>query len=167
MIRPSPFGLQSDVLPQAVFWRPIPYFATSYREDEDGLDRYRVITFSIDNDISFDLRTYKGHPPQTVTAYFSFEMQTLEEILPAIELVIAETAIPKLAVAWQRGWDFEFGSLRRQDADRLREPEARILALKIAAHCPDHTATTEHIKQQVPNYYPLSDTDVRPSPSRK
>lgn len=166
MIRPSPFGLESDVLPQAIFWRPLPYFTTSYREDEDGLDRFRVVTFTIDNDLSFDLRTYRGHPNQTVTVYFPFKMQTVDEILLAIELVIAETAIPKLAVAWQRGWEFEFGSLKRQDFDRLREPEARILALKIAARCPGHTATTEYIKQQVPDYYPLSKIDLLPSPSR-
>jgi hypothetical protein len=167
MIRPSPFGLEGDVLPQAIFWRPLPYFATAYREDEDGLDRFRVVTFTMDNDLSFDLRTYRGHPYQTVTVYFPFKMQTLDEILPAIELVIAETTIPKLAVAWQRDREFEFGSLRRQALDRLREPEARILALKIAARCPGHTATTEYIKQQVPNYYPLSEIDLHPSPSRR
>jgi hypothetical protein len=166
MIRPSPFGLESDVLPQAILWRPLPYFTTLYREDEDSLDHFRVVTFTIDNDLSFDLRTYRGHPYQTVTVYFPFKMQTLDDILPAIELVIAETAIPKFAVAWRRDWDFEFGSLRRQDLDRLREPEARILALKIAAGCPGHMATTEYIKQRVPDYYPLSEIDLRPSPSR-
>jgi len=166
MIRPSPFALEGDVLPQAIFWRPLPYFATSYREDEDGLDSFKVITFTIDNDISFDLRTYRGHPYQTVTVYLPFKMQTLDEIAPAIELVITETAIPKLAVAWRRGWEFEFGSLKRQESDRLREPEARILALKIAARSPGRRATTEHIKQQIPNYSPLSELDLRPSPSR-
>src|SRR5438874_13706630 len=98
MIRPSPFGLDTDVLPQAIFWRPLPYFATFSREEEDNLDRFKVITFTIDNDLSFDLRTYRGHPDQTVTVYLPFKMQTLDEILPAIELVIAETAIPKPAV---------------------------------------------------------------------
>jgi hypothetical protein len=167
MIRISSFGLEGDVLPQAVFWRSLLYFATSYREDEDGLDNFRVVTFTIDNDLSFDLRTYREHPHQTVTVYLPFKMQILDEILSAIDLVIAETAVPKLAVAWQRGWEFEFGSLKRRDADCLREPEARILALKIAARSPGHSATTEYIKQQVPRYYPLSDIDLRPSPSRK
>jgi hypothetical protein len=55
----------------------------------------------------------------------------------------------------------------RQDLDRLREPEARILALKIAARCPDRRATTEYIKQQIPTYYPLSELDIQQSPSRK
>jgi hypothetical protein len=167
MIRPSPFGLDSEVLPQAIFWRPLLYFTTSYREEEDDFDRFQVITFTIDNDLSFDLRTYRGHPNQIVTVYFPFKMQAVDEILPAIELVIAETAIPKVAVAWQRGWEFELGALRRQDLDRLREPEARILALKIAARRPGRRVTTEYIKQQVPNYYPLSEFDRRPSPSRK
>ena len=167
MIRPSTFGLETDVLPQAIFWRPLPYFTTTYREEEDDLDRFRVVTFTIDNDLSFDLRTYRGHPYETVTVYFPFKMQTVNEILPAIELIIAETAIPKFAVAWQRGWEFEFGSLRRQDLDRLREPEARVLALKIAAHHPGRRVTTEYIKEQVPNYYPLSELDLRPSLSRK
>src|ERR1051325_7398163 len=135
MIRPTPLGLEGDVLPQAIFWRPLLYFATSYREDEDGLDGFRVVTFTIDNGLSFDLRTYNGHPYQTVTVYLPFKMQTEDEIAPAIESVITETALPKLAVAWQRGWEFEFGSFRRQESDRLREPEARILALKIAARC--------------------------------
>jgi hypothetical protein len=167
MIRPSTFGLETDVFPQAIFWRPLPYFATTYREEEDDLDRFKVVTFTIDNDLSFDLRTYRGHPHQTVTVYLPFKMQTVNEILPAIELVIAETAIPKFAVAWQRGWEFEFGSLRRQDLDRLREPEARVLALKIAARHPRHRVTTEYIKEQVPNYYPLSVLDLQPSLSRK
>ena len=94
-------------------------------------------------------------------------MQTVEEILLAVELVITATAVPKYAVAWQRGWDFKFGTLSRQGIDHLREPEARTLALKIAAQSPGHTATTEYIKQQVPRYYPLSEIDRHPSPSRK
>lgn len=167
MIRPSSFGLLSDVLPQAIFWRPLPYFATSSREDRDDLDLFRVVTFTIDNDLTFDLRSYRGHPPETVTVYFSFDIQELDEISTAIETVIDETAMPKLAVAWRRGWPFEFGSLRRKETDRLREPEARIVALKIAARCPGYTATTEYIKQQVPRYYPLSEIDRQPSPSRR
>jgi hypothetical protein len=167
MIRPSLIGLGGDVLPQAIFWRPLPYFATTYIENADGLDSFRVITFIIDNGLSFDLRTYRGHPHQTVTVYLPFGMQNLKEIVPAIESVIAETALPKIAVAWRRGWEFEFGSLKRQDADRLREPEARILALKIAARRAGRRATTEYIKQEVPNYYPLSEIDLQRSPSRK
>src|SRR5216683_1835963 len=133
MIRPSQYGPEYEVVPQAIFWRPLSYFATSLREDEDGLDFFRAASFTIDNEINFDLRKYRGHPDYTVTVYLSFE----------------------------------FGSLQRRDEDRLRESEARILALKIAAQCPNHTATTEYIKQQVPKYIPLSKNDLLPSHTRK
>src|SRR5205085_9064553 len=145
MIHRLEFSMDVDVLPQAIFWRPIIYFTTTFREDEDGLDRFRAVTFVIDNRLTFDLRSYRGFPEQTVTVYLPFEMQTEEHIDAAVEMVITETTVPKHAVAWRRGWEFEFGSVRRQNADRLREREARILALKIAARCPHYTATTEYI----------------------
>ena len=167
MLRFSPLGTETDVIPQAIFWRPLVYFATNFREGKDDLDHFKAVTFTVDNDFSFDLRNYRGHPEQTVTVYFAFEMQNLEEIAAAIDMVVSETAIPKHAVAWRRGWDFEYGSLHRQDTDRLREPEARMLALKIAARSPAHTTTTEYIKEQVPRYYPLSEIDRRPSLTRK
>ncbi len=147
MIRLQPLPLETDVLPQAIFWRPILYFSPKIREDEDGLDRFRVITFTIDNRLTFDLRNYRGHPTETVTVYFPFDMQKEEELVAALQLVVAQTGVSKRAVAWQRGWDFEYGSLQRQTLDRLREPEARVLALKIAALCPNHAASTEQIKQ--------------------
>jgi hypothetical protein len=167
MIRLSTRELESDVMPQAIFWRPLVYFTTSFRENEDGLDKFRAVSFTIDNELSFDLRHYRGHPAHTVTAYFAFSMQEFEEIVAAIEIVVAALAIPAYALAWRRGWEFEFGSLTRQESDRLREPEARILALKIAARQPHHSTTTEYIKREVPNYYPLSEIDLQPSPSRK
>jgi hypothetical protein len=166
MIRPSIYASEYDVLPQAIFWRPLSYFATSSRNDEDGLDGFQATSFVIDNEISFDLRKYRGHPEYTVTVYLSVEIQELSVILEIIELIIQEMAVPKYAVAWKRGWDFEFGSLQRRADDRLTEAEARVLALKIAAQHPNHTATTEIIKQQVPRYIPLSGDDLRPSPTR-
>jgi hypothetical protein len=167
MIRPSPYAPEYEVVPQAIFWRPLSYFATSVREDEDELDIFQAASFTIDNNISFDLRKYRGHPNYTVTVYLSFDVEALRDILKIIELIIMEMALPEYAVAWQRGWDFEFGSLQRRDADRLREAEARILALKIAAQCPNRTATTEYIKQQIPEYIQLSSHDLVPSPTRK
>src|SRR5216683_2372107 len=167
MIRPSQYGPEYEVVPQAIFWRPLSYFATSLREDEDGLDFFRAASFTIDNEINFDLRKYRGHPDYTVTVYLSFEIESLSEILKIIEFIVTEMVVPSYAVGWRRGWDFEFGSLQRRDEDRLRESEARILALKIAAQCPNHTATTEYIKQQVPKYIPLSKNDLLPSHTRK
>ena len=75
-------------------------------------------------------------------------------------------AIPKNAVAWRRGEPIEYGNLKRPQADRLDEAEARILALKIAAQRPNRTATTTHIKREVPNYIELSEVERRKSTTR-
>jgi hypothetical protein len=167
MLRLANHGLESDVIPQAIFWRPLVYFTTAIREDEDGLDFYRGASFSVDNRLSFDLRHYRGHPAHTVTLYFAFTLKKEEEIIAAVDTVVQIMAVPELAVAWKRSWDFEFGSLHRREGDRLREAEARTLALKIAARQPQRRASTELIKHHVPNYYPLSEIDLEYSPSRR
>jgi hypothetical protein len=53
-----------------------------------------------------------------------------------------------------------------QQRDRLREPEARILALRIAAAQPGHEAATTLIKENVPDYIALTPHDLKPSTSR-
>lgn len=50
---------------------------------------------------------------------------------------------------------------------KLREPEARLLALQIAATFPGHEATTTQIKERVPDYRELTPADLAPSPTRK
>jgi hypothetical protein len=50
---------------------------------------------------------------------------------------------------------------------KLREPEARILALRIAAAQPSHEASTAFIKTEVPKYVELTPADLEPSPSRE
>jgi len=49
---------------------------------------------------------------------------------------------------------------------RLYEPEARILALQIAASFPNHIATTTEIKERVPRYHNLTHEDHVPSKTR-
>jgi hypothetical protein len=167
MLRLANHGLESDVIPQAIFWRPLIYFTTAIREDEDGLDSYQGASFSVDNHLNFDLRHYRGHPANTVTLYFAFTLQERDEIVAAVDTVVQMMAVPKVAVAWKRGWDFEFGSLQRSGADRLTEAEARVLALKIAAQQPYRRASTRFIKLEMPRYFPLSGTDLEHSISRR
>jgi hypothetical protein len=50
--------------------------------------------------------------------------------------------------------------------DRLREPEARILALRIAASRPRREAETSYIKDRVPDYITLTALDLEPSKTR-
>ena len=155
-----------DVTPQAIFWRALQYFTTLIRNGEDGLDEFRAASFLIGNDIRFDLRTYAGHPEFTVTLYLPNDVKDKEEILRIVQNVVREMAIPRNAIAWQRGDPFTYGDLKRPKGDRIREPEARLLALKIAAQRPNRTASTQFIKKEMPKYTELSEIDLRPSLSR-
>ena len=52
------------------------------------------------------------------------------------------------------------------ERDRLREPEARILALRIAASRPGQEAATAYIKDHVTDYIDLTPIDLERSPTR-
>lgn len=167
MISATNEPLEEDVVPQAIFWRPITYFASLYREDADDLDAYAVATFRLGNQMRFDLRHYQRHPKYTVTLYLPTFIATAEEIYACIDYAIEGLAVPHTAVAWHRRMDFEFGKLERRGDDRLREAEARVLALKIAATLPGRAGSTEQIKELVPRFTELSPADLRPSVTRK
>ena len=155
-----------DVTPQAIFWRDIHCFALHPANEEDDLDIYMVASFTIGNAISFDIRHYEGHPQATSTVYLPSETVAPDEIEEALERVIECLHVPQTGVAWRRGEDYEYGRLPRQPEDRLREAEARILALKIAAECDGNTASTEYIKKRVPELIPLTEKDLQKSSSR-
>ncbi len=53
-----------------------------------------------------------------------------------------------------------------QKVGKLREPEARILALRIAATFPNRQASIARIKKEVPNFRELSEADLKPSRTR-
>lgn len=165
-IRLSPLGHLGDVVPQAIFWRPLAYFTSTPREGEDDLDRYTFANYQIGNALTFDLRHYPGHRASTVTMYLPFSMHDLKEIQHATMLVIDGLQLPKLAVAWRRGQAFEYGKLDRPEKDRLREPEARLLVLKIAAGLPGRRATTEQLIENAARLFLPTKIDLIPSRSR-
>jgi len=166
MVRISKYLIDGDVVPQAIFWRPLKYFSVTLNEGEDGLDVFEVASFIIGNDLQFDLRTYRQHHKFTATLYLPDSIEDEAEVARVIERVIGELVIPKQAVAWRRGESFEFGSLRRPKGDRLQESEARILALKIASLRPNKTASIEDIKTAVPDYTEFSTLDLAQSKTR-
>ena len=155
-----------DVIPQAIIWRPLQYFTVTIRDGQDELDKFKATSFAIGNDITFDLRVYPGHPEFTVTLYLPEEVGDEKRITEIIDIVVQEMFIPLTAVAWRRGQTFEYGKLERPTLDRLREPEARILVLKIASQQPNGTASTQFLKKEVPKYTELSKQDRARSRSR-
>jgi len=57
--------------------------------------------------------------------------------------------------------------MANEKVGKLREPEARILALQIAATFPNHYASMAQIKRAVPDFRELSDADLKSSPIRR
>lgn len=167
MVTVCSYPHEFEAVPHAVFWRPLAYFTMNFRTEIDELDEFEGASFSIGNEISFDLRKYAGHPDFTVSVYLPMEIESRAEIDKIIDRVVKEFALPKTAVGWRRGWDFQAGSVVRDPKDRLREREAKILFLKIAALQPRCKVTTTFVKSEVRRFYPLSSADRRPSPSRQ
>lgn len=155
-----------DVMPQAILWRTIYCYALDPERCEDDLDVFESASYKIGNQISFDLRHYDGHPDSTVTVYLPVETRQEEDVSEAIDIVLSGLEVPDSGVAWRRGETFEFGHLTRKREDRLREAEARLLALKIAAGCKNGEASTSYIKQRLPEVFPLTEKDLEQSKSR-
>lgn len=167
MVILSKYLIEGDSVPQAIFWRPLRYFSSSLKKGEDGLDLFHVTSFKIGNEIQFDLRTYRRHHKFTATLYLPGHIKAELEISRIIKIVIRDIVVPKDSVAWRRGEPFKFGQLKRPQTDRLRESEARILALKIASLRPHRAASTSEIKSEVPNYVELSPPDLAQSKTRR
>jgi hypothetical protein len=166
MITVCPYAHEFEAVPHAIFWRPPAYFTMQTRKDVDDLDEFEGASFLIGNEISFDLRKYAGHPDFTVSVYLPMEIEDKAEIDRIVDQIVREFALPKSAVSWRRGWDFKSGSVVRASSDRLREREAKILFLKIAALQPKCRVTTTFVKNEVKRFYPLSSADRKPSLTR-
>lgn len=168
-VRILKFEPDMDVIPQAIIWRPLRYCTLIIRNGQDDLDKYQGASFAIGNDIRFDLRVYQGHihADVTVTLYLPEDVQDEDEVAAVVRRVTEEMGIPLSAVAWERGETIHFGKLERPPQDRLREKEARILVLKIAASQPNQSTTLAKLREEIPRYFDLSSADRTRSPSRK
>jgi hypothetical protein len=166
MVTVSSYPIESEVVPHAIFWRPLAYFTMQSRKEVDDLDEFEGASFVVGNEFSFDLRKYAGHPNFTVTVYLPMQLEGRREIDNIIDRVIKEFGLPETAVGWRRGWDFNLGSVDRNPKDRLHEPEAKLLFLKIAALQPRCRVSTTFVKSEVKRFYPLSPADRRPSLTR-
>jgi hypothetical protein len=73
MLTVSSYPIEGEVVPHAVFWRPLAYFTMNVHKDLDDLDEFEGASFLIGNDTSFDLRKYADHPDFTVSVYLPME----------------------------------------------------------------------------------------------
>lgn len=167
MIRLRKILNEINPAPHAIFWRPIEYFADFVSHERDGLDHYDVSSFEIGNDLVFDLRHYRAHPDFTVTFYLDVVIQDDKEIQAAIARAVEGFGLPDHAIAWRRGDEIGAGILKQLESDRLREKEARLIALKIAARSKDHSATMQDIRRELPKLFPLTTSDKKQSETRR
>jgi hypothetical protein len=154
------------MVPQAIFGRPIQYFTLDYDKGHDDLDVFEYAAFSMDNECHFCLRHYSGHPKKTVTLYLEYGFEHEPQLRSVVRGIVTGFHMPSIAVHWQRGDHIELGSIGPLRG-RLHESEARILALKIALTHLDGYASTSYIKEQTPHFIPLTEEDLRPSPTRQ
>ena len=158
---------KDDVVPHAIFWRPIKYFSESLIRGLDDLDYYYGVSYERGNKSNFDLRHYDGHPEDTTSLYLPVFIEDVKEIIQTVKEIINEIAVPKSAVAWQRDEQSDLDLRARTGRDKLKESEARIIALKIASTREGRTASTEYIKKHVAEYFPLTKLDLEPSTTRR
>lgn len=155
-----------DMVPQAIFGRPIQYFTLDYDKNNDDLDVFEYAAFSMDNECHFCLRHYNGHPKKTVTLYLEDAFDREPELRSVVRGIVTGFQMPPIAIHWQRGDPIQLGSIN-PIRGRLHESEARILTLKIALTHPDGYASTSYIKEQTPHFVPLTEEDLSPSPTRQ
>ena len=165
-IHPLRHGI-GDVVPEAIFWRPLQWFSSDLKQDVDDLDSFYFVTYEVGNWLRFDLRIYDGHPVGTTTLYLGLGFGNPADVQHAIARAVEELYVPKPAVAWRRGIEFTYGKLHRDPNDRLREPEARLLALKVAALMPNRTASTEQLIEGATKLFTPSPLDLAPSRTRE
>ena len=103
--------LELDLVPQAIFARPIFFFSWRYREGLDDLDFFSEMTFSLNNELQFCLRQYHNQPGRMVTLYLQQAVREVPQVRGLSDQIAQEFHLPDTAVRWRRGDPLEFGKL--------------------------------------------------------
>jgi hypothetical protein len=95
-----------ELVPQATIKRPISYFDGRFGirvvSDHDDLDAYQGAALSLNGELPFALRHYRGYPPDTTTIYLSREFSDVNEITGIVAKILRELELPASAISWQR-----------------------------------------------------------------
>jgi len=97
-----------DFIPHAIFGVPISYFSKNYglkiESSHDDLDAYEG-TYYIEGELPVAIRTYAGHPKNTVTLYLPSTLQSVEKISVLVRDVAKHFGIDDSALQWERAQD--------------------------------------------------------------
>jgi hypothetical protein len=95
-----------DLIPQAIIKKPISYFDGRFGirliRDHDDLDQYEGAALSLDGELRFALKHYRGYPPDTTTIYLSCEFSDVQEITEIVTKILRELELPSSTLSWQR-----------------------------------------------------------------
>ncbi|WP_455986125.1 hypothetical protein [Methylorubrum extorquens] len=166
MIRQSRYPVEDEREPHAIIYRNLHYFSDQIREAIDDLDYFQYCAFDKGNQTAFDVRRYKGDPSAVVSIYLPMGLGDFAYIVNIVDEILNGFRLPRSSIGWKRSLEPDFDHLSRAPDDRLREAEARILALKIASQQPDRTASTKFIKRHINEYYTLTEKDKTISKTR-
>jgi hypothetical protein len=93
-------------VPQAIIRKPISYFDGRFGirlvSDRDDLDMYQGAALSLNGELRFALKHYRGYPPDTMTIYLSREFDDVQEITRTVEKILRELELPSSDLSWQR-----------------------------------------------------------------
>jgi hypothetical protein len=103
-----PFDRLPDVelIPQAIIGKSPADFARHLSaqlvSDRDDFDTFEGVALTIDNELTFALKHYRGYPPNTITIYLPRAINRLDEITNTIRTISDTLRIPTGWILWQR-----------------------------------------------------------------
>lgn len=100
-----------DLVPQAILSRPISFFQSRgimFVQGYDDLDAYLGAALSLNDELPFALKHYRGYPDDTTTVYLPGNVENVDEITRIVQRIVTALELSRDAISWQRADNPEF-----------------------------------------------------------
>jgi hypothetical protein len=98
-----------ELVPRAVVALPLSYFAKRFQfkiiESHDDLDHYEAAALSLNGDLQFGLKHYRGHPVNQTTVYLPMQINRALEIASWFSQIAKELELSRESIIWQQSTD--------------------------------------------------------------
>jgi hypothetical protein len=98
-----------ELVPQAIISKPIASFDRRPKivlvDGEDDFDVFRGAALSLNGDLLFALKHYRGYPDDTTTIYLPRGVTDVKEITRIVKRIVQELELPTSVIRWQRADD--------------------------------------------------------------
>lgn len=100
-------SVDAEFIPQAILRASISHISEvlgiAAISLSDDLDEFDGVTIQPENlDFPVAIRHYAGHPPETVTVYFPYEVNEVDRISAAVALIVEDLHLNTQDIFWQR-----------------------------------------------------------------